>query len=1372
MVVGSRLLHNESTWDFVRRRSFKDIPVAERGQQLEFMLVSIEGEKRTSTIHLYGVTRSGDSVHCAVTGFHHYFWVELPAQFFAHELAETRRLWNMAIRATRKWNDSVDAIADLTIEKRENVFFYKGAASCLSDYLKVTLSRPKDNYEVRNFFASTDKKDLPHGRSCGALTMFEEVGVDYAARFMCDNNVVGFGWIVATRYELNRQRSSSSPSRVTWDVSAQVSQVRCYTPDDGERYSVIAPLRTLDFDIECCATTRQFPKPNRDPVIMIGVQVWESGSGGKRAILDAMLYTGTTDPIVEDASGVNGVVEIVMAEYSTEEALLLGFSALLRAVDYDVSRAFNGRLFDWQYLFDRAKSLSIDEQFCDFGRREGLAAVCGEENTFKSNARGQRSYRDAEVPGRADFDICDVARREEKLRSYRLNYLCMEFLKDASGNAMTKEDVHHSMIPVLYRGSSSDRNRLARYCRRDTLLCRLLDEKRMYLVRYIEQARVCRVTLDDLIRRGQQVKVLSQLLALAREFNFILPLKRISTNYAPEGKYDGAVVFDPIVGYHDEPIVCLDFASLYSSELISENMDYSTLLEAAPTNLAPEDYFLNDEGKYFVRPNLRKGLLCVLLDRLLTARKVAKNDVKVAKNAAKALTAAGDLVGAAAKLYEADVLDARQTALKLSANSAYGFCGVKLEEGGLLPCFELAEGTTSCGRRDILAVRAWVVAHYQHAQIVYGDSVTGDTPVIVRRSTGVIDIVRCDELLLDAVWESDSASGKETVRSPALEVWSDEGFQPVKRFIRHRCHKPIYRVTTPTGVVDATSDHSLLRPDGTEVSPQDVTVGSCLLHSATMPPMDWSHTPQLTYLTAYCYGVFMANDSRDYDDNNTNADAKKILYNSAGERIVPSVVLNAHDVCLKKAFCDGYRSFICPDDGDIIRRYSVIGKQAAIGLWLVHEAIGYTVSLGTRSDQPNRFNITVTLDAEIQLYKDPHVVKKVELLHESYDGYVYDFETENHHFHVGPGRLVVHNTDSIMVKPGRDHGVVTVKDAMDWMFRVAGEINADLFVKRVPMKLAPEKVMYPAVFLAKKRYVSGYYETNPLKPDKVYYRGIESVRRDACELLSECIEQCCTRIFIERDIDGAVAHAKTIIEDLYLNRVDLHKLLMSKNLSHDVADYKAPQMHSILAAKMAKRDPSSAPVVGDRVSFIVVGDGTKQVRELAEDPLYVLERQIPINVDYYINNQLMEPLKRLFVPIIGERRTAEIFHGEHTRKRIRPLESTAKAPRGSIMSFAIVKRSCAECSDAYDPAVHKHPSLCPKCIAVFGADAQAAKQIKLDDLKVRYDAQFAICQACQGSDRDPVLCMERDCPQLYRRKALEFAYKRASSDIEDMCRLE
>ena len=75
---------------------------------------------------------------------------------------------------------------------------------------------------------------------------------------------------------------------------------------------------------------------------------------------------------------------------------------------------------------------------------------------------------------------------------------------------------------------------------------------------------------------------------------------------------------------------------------------------------------------------------------------------------------------------------------------------------------------------------------------------------------------------------------------------------------------------------------------------------------------------------------------------------------------------------------------------------------------------------------------------------------------------------------------------------------------------------------------------------------------------------------------------------------------------------------------------------------MKVRDAASAPNVGDRVAYVVVR-GTKgsKAYEKSEDPIYVLENNLPIDFNYYIENQIKLPLIRIFEPIFGSEKEAE-----------------------------------------------------------------------------------------------------------------------------------
>ena len=126
-------------------------------------------------------------------------------------------------------------------------------------------------------------------------------------------------------------------------------------------------------------------------------------------------------------------------------------------------------------------------------------------------------------------------------------------------------------------------------------------------------------------------------------------------------QFVGATVLEPVPGYYDTPIATLDFASLYPSIMQAHNLCYTTLLPKGAEkrlNLGEHDFIVTPTTDQFVKKTLRKGLLPDILEGLLNARKKAKQDLAKETDPLRK-----------------KVLDGRQLALKISANSVYGFTG-------------------------------------------------------------------------------------------------------------------------------------------------------------------------------------------------------------------------------------------------------------------------------------------------------------------------------------------------------------------------------------------------------------------------------------------------------------------------------------------------------------------------------------------------------------------------------------------------------------------------------------------------------------------------------------------------------------------------
>lgn len=187
-----------------------------------------------------------------------------------------------------------------------------------------------------------------------------------------------------------------------------------------------------------------------------------------------------------------------------------------------------------------------------------------------------------------------------------------------------------------------------------------------------------------------------------------------------------------------------------------------------------------------------------------------------------------------------NVLDKRQLAIKVTANSVYGQCGAITS-----PFYEkdVAASTTATGRQllvygksviesvfgDRICSTKYGIVH-SHAEYIYGDSVAAYTPIYIRHH-GVVEVITIDKLYTYGGGWVRYREDKEACHLEGIDTWSEKGWTPCHTVIRHRLiGKKMYRIRTAMGLVDATSDHSLLDIHANEITPQEVEIGTELLH--------------------------------------------------------------------------------------------------------------------------------------------------------------------------------------------------------------------------------------------------------------------------------------------------------------------------------------------------------------------------------------------------------------------------------------------------------------------------------------------------------------------------------------------------------------
>ena len=314
---------------------------------------------------------------------------------------------------------------------------------------------------------------------------------------------------------------------------------------------------------------------------------------------------------------------------------------------------------------------------------------------------------------------------------------------------LNKDDISPKDIFNNHKyGGSKGRSLVAKYCIQDCELCINLIDLLDIIPNNIGMANVCLVPLSYIFLRGQGIKVASIVSYYSDKKSFRIPSLIKNNN---NSGYEGAIVLDPNpVGiYQENPICVLDFASLYPSSIIEQNLSPETLIsdsdkhEYINKNLSTinkikyDNYEYIKKGSTFIKKrnelhpvktcyfqsneyqyneNTQKkeikpesmAIIPLTLNTVLMARKKTKLLLKNETNEDKR-----------------KVLEGLQLAYKLVANSVYGQLGAKTS---MIYKKDIAACTTCIGRERIndaiQGVKEWgkVTKFKYPPTIIYGDT--------------------------------------------------------------------------------------------------------------------------------------------------------------------------------------------------------------------------------------------------------------------------------------------------------------------------------------------------------------------------------------------------------------------------------------------------------------------------------------------------------------------------------------------------------------------------------------------------------------------------------------------------------------------------
>jgi len=219
------------------------------------------------------------------------------------------------------------------------------------------------------------------------------------------------------------------------------------------------------------------------------------------------------------------------------------------------------------------------------------------------------------------------------------------------------------------------------------------------------------------------------------------------------------------------------------------------------------------------------------------------------------------------------------------------------------------------------------------------------------------------------------------------------------------------------------------------------------------------------------------------------------------------------------------------------------------------------------------------------------------------------------------GEIVYGDTDSIFIK----FKTTSLSESIELAKKAADRITS---LCRRPYKIEYEKTFYPFILFCRKRYVGMMYEDDTSKC-KRKTMGIALKRRDNAPIVKDIFGTALDLLMEKRDIKLAFDHVKKMLVDVMQNKFPLEKFVITKQLRDD---YKNPEQiaHRVLADRMEQRDAGNKPQVGDRLSFVFVAGRTGKQGDRIEHIDHVKAKNLKVDTEFYITNQIQNPLAQLF----------------------------------------------------------------------------------------------------------------------------------------------
>lgn len=647
-----------------------------------------------------------------------------------------------------------------------------------------------------------------------------------------------------------------------------------------------------------------------------------------------------------------------------------------------------------------------------------------------------------------------------------------------------------------------------------------------------------------------------------------------------EKTYEGAFVFDPIPGLHTD-VKVLDFSSLYPNVINTFNISPDTFIEPEDLDSIPEDMVITTGTQHKFRKDF-VGILPKVVMALKSKRDYWKEKMSH--------ETPGSVMH---KVY-----DRMQYLYKYFGLSFYGCLG---EKHSRFYDTRIAEAVTLTGQMFTKTCAKWVQSKH-NAEIIYGDSVTGERCTVIRDTAdGLVKVVSFQDLFdIYSDYYIENINGKEykTFNLHKIEALSYNfekkcsEFKPIKCIMRHKTNKQIYSYYDENaGATYCTEDHSLIDKNGKEFKATEQNNG----FSVDIPD-------NLEYR-------FEENDS----------------FTSGAEKSME--VLTYDMINHSKDWIRGYLTGYYDFDEEYFSAMSLDINKASIFIQLL-KRIGMVMNDIKITCSDIAFNLyDIICEKNINYYKAIPQVEKTRI--HSNDCYVYDLTVEdNHNFVDAIGNLLLHNTDSFFF---HDDYFCQGHDRMEELSKELSKVCYHLAVKKNNCAVCTLKMSYDKGFKkylilnGKKRYagVIDYLDGHVINDFNMYIAGLEYKRTDTCKFVKEHQYELLKMILTDTpDAKTIRNYILNLKNQVCSGKLALEEITFAQKLTKNVDEY-ADQIHVRVAREMIA--DGKAVYVGDKIPYFIISVGSDG-KPIAK-PVYKFQNKY--STQYYWNNKMFPPLQRI-----------------------------------------------------------------------------------------------------------------------------------------------